>query len=76
MDLTDLDAATIGAFLTHLETVRGNSPATRNNRLAAIHSLFRYTALQGSRAHAPDQPGPGDPAQAHHDHRRQLPHQR
>lgn len=46
LDLTDLDAATIGAFLTHLETVRRNSAATRNNRLAAIHSLFRYAALQ------------------------------
>lgn len=46
LDLTDLDATTIGAFLTHLETVRHNSAATRNNRLAAIHSLFRYAALQ------------------------------
>jgi site-specific recombinase XerD len=46
LDLTDLDATTIGGFLTHLETVRGNSAATRNNRLAAIHSLFRYTALR------------------------------
>src|SRR5579884_2720361 len=46
LDLTDLDAATIGEFLTYLESVRGNSAATRNNRLAAIHSLFRYAALQ------------------------------
>jgi integrase/recombinase XerD len=46
LDLTDLDATTIGGFLTHLETVRDNSAATRNNRLAAIHSLFRYAALQ------------------------------
>lgn len=46
LDLTDLDAATIGAFLQHLETVRGNSIATRNTRLAAIHSLFRYASLQ------------------------------
>lgn len=46
LDLTDLDATTIGGFLTHLETVRGNSAATRNNRLAAIHSLFRYAALR------------------------------
>ncbi|MBS1694029.1 MAG: tyrosine-type recombinase/integrase [Actinobacteria bacterium] len=46
LDLTDLDAATIGAFLTHLETARRNRAATRNNRLAAIHSLFRYAALQ------------------------------
>jgi len=46
LDLTDLDAATIGNFLQHLETVRGNSVATRNTRLAAIHSLFRYASLQ------------------------------
>jgi integrase/recombinase XerD len=46
LDLTDLDAATIGTFLQHLETVRGNSTATRNARLAAIHSLFRYASLQ------------------------------
>jgi integrase/recombinase XerD len=46
LDLTDLDAGTIGGFLTYLESVRGNSAATRNNRLAAIHSLFRYAALQ------------------------------
>ena len=44
--LADLDAATVGAFLAHLETGRGNSAATRNNRLAAIHSLFRYAALK------------------------------
>jgi integrase/recombinase XerD len=46
LDLADLDAATIGAFLHELETVRGNSPATRNTRLAAIHSLFRYASLR------------------------------
>jgi site-specific recombinase XerD len=36
----------IGAFLHHLETSRGNRVTTRNARLAAIHSLFRYAALQ------------------------------
>jgi integrase/recombinase XerD len=46
MDITDLDAPLIGAFLTHLETDRGNSVRTRNARLAAIHSLFRYAALR------------------------------
>ena len=46
LNLSDLDAATIGGFLQHLETVRGNSAATRNNRLAAIHSLFRYASLR------------------------------
>ena len=45
LDLDALDANLISAFLDHLERVRGNSPATRNNRLAAIHSLFGYLAL-------------------------------
>jgi integrase/recombinase XerD len=46
LDLADLDAPFIGAFLSHLEAGRGNSIATRNNRLAAIHSLFSYAALR------------------------------
>lgn len=46
LDLTDLDATMIGDFLQHLETVRGNTAASRNTRLAAIHSLFRYASLQ------------------------------
>jgi integrase/recombinase XerD len=45
LDLADLDAPLIAAFLDHLETKRGNSVRTRNARLAAIHSLFRYAAL-------------------------------
>jgi site-specific recombinase XerD len=46
LDITDLDGPLIGAFLDHLETERGNQPRTRNNRLAAIHSLFGYAALR------------------------------
>ena len=46
LDLGDLDAPMIGAFLQHLEVDRGNSVTTRNARLAAIHSLFRYAAFQ------------------------------
>ena len=45
LDIADLDAATVGAFLDHLEADRGNSISTRNARLAAIHSLFRWAAL-------------------------------
>jgi site-specific recombinase XerD len=40
-----LDAPFIGAFLDHIETERGNSARTRNARLSAIHSFFRYVAL-------------------------------
>jgi integrase/recombinase XerD len=46
LDLADLNAGLIAAFLTHLETERGNSVNTRNARLAAIHSLYRYAALR------------------------------
>jgi site-specific recombinase XerD len=44
--LADLDAALIASFLDHLETDRGNSVATRNARLAAIHSFFRFAAVR------------------------------
>jgi site-specific recombinase XerD len=46
LDISDLDAPHIGDFLDHLERDRGNSPRTRNARLAAIHSLFSYAALR------------------------------
>jgi integrase/recombinase XerD len=46
LDIGDLDAAVVAAFLDHLERERGNSIRTRNARLAAIHSLFGYLALQ------------------------------
>jgi len=46
LDFADLDADLIGSFLDHLETQRGNTPRTRNARLAAIHSLYRYAALR------------------------------
>ncbi len=45
LDLGDLDAPLIAGFLDHLERERGNSIRTRNARLAAIHSLFRFAAL-------------------------------
>ena len=45
LDLADLDAPAITGFLQHLETGRGNGTSTRNARLTAIHSLFRYAAL-------------------------------
>ena len=46
LELTQLDAPTIGAFLEHLEHDRGNSARTRNIRLAAVHSFFHYCALR------------------------------
>lgn len=46
LDLGALDAPLVGAFLDHLEQVRGNGVRTRNARLAAIRSFFRYAALR------------------------------
>src|SRR5204862_7248691 len=46
LEIDDLDAEVIAAFLDHLERDRHNSVATRNARLAAIHSLFRFAALR------------------------------
>ena len=45
LDFADLDAALIAAFLDHLEHQRHNSVRTRNARLAAIHSMYRFAAL-------------------------------
>ncbi|MFQ5463896.1 MAG: tyrosine-type recombinase/integrase [Candidatus Binatia bacterium] len=44
LDIDDLDAEQVAAFLGHLEQVRSNSVSTRNVRLAAIHGFFRYLA--------------------------------
>jgi integrase/recombinase XerD len=46
LDIDDLDAPLIGAFLDDLEHQRKNGARTRNARLAAIRSLFRYAALR------------------------------
>ncbi|HYB29243.1 MAG TPA: tyrosine-type recombinase/integrase [Solirubrobacteraceae bacterium] len=46
LTLEDLDAALFGAFLDHLERERDCSARTRNLRLTAIRSLFRYCALR------------------------------
>jgi integrase/recombinase XerD len=46
LDIDQIDAPLVAAFLDHLEHERGNSVRTRNNRLAAIHSLFGYAALR------------------------------
>jgi site-specific recombinase XerD len=46
LKLTDLDAPFVSDFLDHLEKERHNTVRSRNARLAAIHSFFRYAALQ------------------------------
>lgn len=44
LSIETLGVAEITSFLDHLETSRGNSIGTRNIRLSAIHSYFRYIA--------------------------------
>jgi site-specific recombinase XerD len=44
--LDDLDAPFVGAFLDYLEEKRGTSFRSRNTRLAAIRSFFKYAAFQ------------------------------
>ena len=44
--LSDLDRERVLAFLDWLQAERGNSPATRNQRLAVIKSFARYAAVE------------------------------
>lgn len=44
--LTDLNADTLLRFLDHLEQQRGNTVRSRNARLAAFRSFFRFVALR------------------------------
>jgi site-specific recombinase XerD len=46
LPLAALDVTFVTEFLKHLEKQRHNSARTRNARLAAIHSFFRFVALQ------------------------------
>ena len=45
LSLEDLGPPFIGEFLEHIEKTRRNSARTRNVRLAAIHSFFRYISF-------------------------------
>jgi len=44
--IDDLSPSFIGSFLDHLEKERGNTARSRNVRLAAIHSFFKFVALE------------------------------
>jgi site-specific recombinase XerD len=45
LEMERLDAPFIGSFLDHLERERGCTARTRNARLGAIRSFFRYVAM-------------------------------
>jgi integrase/recombinase XerD len=56
LTIDELDAVTVGAFLSYLDNERHNSTATHNARLAAIHSFYRYALpLIPDRAHTASQ---------------------
>lgn len=44
--LDDIDESVVCAFLQYLEEKRGDSVRTRNHRLAAIRSFFRYASVR------------------------------
>jgi integrase/recombinase XerD len=44
LQIADIDADLIGGFLTFVETRRANKARSRNTRLAAIRSFFKYVA--------------------------------
>src|SRR5262249_46886832 len=46
LELKDLDGTLVGAFLEDLEKRRRNGPRSRNLRLTAIRSFFRYASLE------------------------------
>jgi integrase/recombinase XerD len=45
LTIEDIGADLVADFLVHGETARGNSARSRNTRLAAIRSFFRYVAM-------------------------------
>lgn len=46
LSIDELDAPLITSFLDHLEKKRGNTSRSRNARLAAVHSFFKFVALE------------------------------
>jgi len=63
--VADLDAPFIGRFLNYVEQERGNTAQTRNVRLAAIHSFFKYLAFQEPSLNALAQRVSAIPAKRH-----------
>lgn len=45
LKIEDMDSALVSDFLVHVETQRGNNARSRNVRLAAIRSFFRFVAM-------------------------------
>ena len=45
LQIADIDADLVGLFLADIEKTRGNAARSRNTRLAAIRSFFKYVAV-------------------------------
>jgi site-specific recombinase XerD len=45
LQVADINADLVGEFLSFVETARGNTARSRNTRLSAIRSFFKYVAL-------------------------------
>jgi site-specific recombinase XerD len=45
LQVVDIDAELVGLFLADIESARGNSARSRNTRLSAIRSFFKYVAV-------------------------------
>jgi len=45
LKVVDIDADLVGAFLADIESTRGNGARSRNARLSAIRSFFKYVAV-------------------------------
>src|SRR5258708_7977709 len=45
LQIADIDADLVGLFLAHIEKMRSNAARSRNTRLAAIRSFFKYAAV-------------------------------
>jgi site-specific recombinase XerD len=61
--LDDIDAPLVMAFLDDMERTRGITARTRNLRLTAVHSFFRYVAFEAADALGADPTGAGDSSQ-------------
>jgi integrase/recombinase XerD len=45
LSLTDLSSQRVLEFLQMIEVQRNNKPQTRNQRLAALHTFYRFVAI-------------------------------
>lgn len=45
LQVADINADLVGGFLSFVETTRGNTARSRNTRLSAIRSFFKYVAV-------------------------------